>query len=481
MAGIGFELKKLFSKKGILLQARANIYTGLVVAGPMIMGALFLIGTRYVALFGGASTYQQDLIVVIITYSLLFSLLLTSTLMFVLSRFVADMMYIEDNGRILPSMYGAISIFLIIGSILWSTFLFFSGIKFSYAFFSFILFCEGIIVWVQISYISALKEYRGILIGFLISIISGLVLSFFFILLNYDIVSSLLLGTCIAYGILVINFTIVLHEFFPIGHGSALRFLEWIDKYPQLPFVGFFSTFGLFVHLLLMWGSPWGVQVEGLFYHSPRHDIPALLAFATSLVSVVNFVTSVEVNFYPKYRLYFNLLNGEGSLSNIEKAFDDMLDVLKQEIFYLAVQQVFVTFFAITLLGEVLTYLNLGFTTGMIELFRVLSVGYGIYAIGNVLILFLLYFSDNVDALWSSAIFCISNALFTWYTINLPQAYYGFGFVLAGIILYMVSLRALFSYTERLDYNIFVKQPVFFIQRKSFFTRLADRFDTIEA
>lgn len=478
MAGIGFELKKLFSKKGLLLQARANLYAGLVVAGPMLMGAIFLLGARYVSTFGGASIHQQDLIVVIITYSLLFSLILTSTLLFVLARFVADMLYIEEHGRILPSMYGAISIFLVIGSVVWIIFLSFSGIKFSYGVYSFILFSQGVIAWVQISYISALKEYQGILIGFVIGVISGLIVSFAFILLDYDVVASLLAGTCVAYGVLIIDFTIVLHQFFPMGSGSSLKFLEWIDKYPQLPFIGFFSTLGLFIHLMLMWNSPWGVQVEGLFYHAPRHDIPALLAFTTSLVSAVNFVTSVEVNFYPKYRLYFSLLNGDGSLSNIDKAYQDMLDVLKQEVFYLAIQQVFVTLFAITLFGELLSYLKLGFTASMIEMFRVLCVGYGIYAIGNVLVLFLLYFSNNTDALWATAVFFVFNTIGTLYTISLPQAYYGFGFVAAGIILYIVALRFLFSYTDRLDYYIFTKQPVFFIQKKSFFTRLADRLDS---
>ena len=223
MAGIGFELKRLFAKKGLLLQARANVYAGMVVAGPMLMGAIFLLGTRYVAVLGGASTYQQDLIVVVITYSLLFSLILTSPLLYVLSRYVADMMYIKEYGRVLPSMYGAISIFLILGSVLWAVFLFFSGIKFVYAIYSFILFCEGIVVWIQISYISALKEYRGILLGFLIGVLSGLGLSYLFLLLNYEVVASLLLGTCIAYGILVIAFTIVLHQFLKLVFSSFHR------------------------------------------------------------------------------------------------------------------------------------------------------------------------------------------------------------------------------------------------------------------
>lgn len=478
MAGIGFELKKLFSKKGLLLQARANLYASIVVAGPMMMGAVLLLGTRYISTFGGASIYQQDLIVVVITYSLLFSLVLTSSLLFVLSRYVADMLYINAYDKILPSMYGAISLFLIVGSISWLVFLVLSKLEFAYSLYSFILFCEGVVAWVQISYISAVKEYRGILIGFLIGIVSGLAMSFIFILLKYEVVASLLAGSCVAYGILIIDFTVVLHEFFPMGSGSPLRFLEWIDKYPQLPFVGFFSTLGLFIHLMLMWGSPWGVQVSGLFYHAPAHDIPALMAFVTSLATTVNFVTSVEVNFYPKYRLYFSLLNGDGSLSNIEKAYDDMLDVLKQEIFYLAIQQIFITLFSITLVGELLSYLKLGFTAAMIEMFRVLCVGYGIYAIGNILVLFLLYFSSNTDALWAVASFFVVNVLATLYTISLSQTYYGFGFVLAGVVLYLIALRLLFSYTDRLDYYIFTRQPVFFVQKKSFFTRLADRLDT---
>ncbi len=412
MAGIGFELKKLFSKKGLILQARANLYASVVVAGPMLMGAALLLGTRYVSSFGGASIYQQDLIVVVITYSLLFSLILTSSLLFVLSRFVADMLYINEYDRVLPSMYGAISLFLIIGSILWLGFLAISKLEFAYSVFSFILFCEGVVAWIQISYISAIKEYRGILVGFLVGIVCGLGASLVLIYLKYEVVASLLAGSCIAYGILIVDFTIVLHEFFPMGSGGALRFLEWIDKYPQLPFVGLFSTLGLFIHLMLMWTSPLGVQVSGLFYHAPAHDIPALMAFITSLATTVNFVTSVEVNFYPKYRLYFSLLNGDGSLNNIEKAYDDMLDVLKQEIFYVAIRQIFITLFSITLIGELLSYLKLGFTPGMIEMFRVLCVGYGIYAIGNVLVLFLLYFSSNAQALTAVSAFFVVNYIY---------------------------------------------------------------------
>lgn len=40
MAGIGFELKRLFSKRGILSTMRAYGYAGIVCTGPMLLGVV---------------------------------------------------------------------------------------------------------------------------------------------------------------------------------------------------------------------------------------------------------------------------------------------------------------------------------------------------------------------------------------------------------------------------------------------------------
>ena len=472
MAGIGFELKKLFSQKGVILSIRANLYASLVVAGPMLLGVGLLLGAKLISRLGYATHHQQDLIMVVITYSLLFSLLLSSLLLFVLARFIADTLYVDAYDRILPSMYGAISLLLVIGSVIWAVFLYFSKIAFDYSVASFILFCEGLVVWIQINYITAVKEYKEILRGFVVGILTGLLVGYLLIRLEYDVVTSVLAGACLAYGILIIDFTVILHKFFPMGSGSPFKFLEWIDRYPHLIFVGFFSTLGLFIHIMLMWRSPLGVQVEGLFYHAPPHDIPALLAFLTSLTTTVNFVTSVEVNFYPTYKRYFSLLNGDGSLSSVEKAYQEMMTVLKQELFYLAIRQVIVTIFAVIMIGELLVYFGLGFTSNMIGMFRVLSVGYGLYAIGNSLMLFLLYFSSNRDAFWAAATLLVLNFVGTFWTLALPDVYYGFGFLVASAAFYLVGLQRLFSYTAHLDFHVFTGQPVFFHQKKGWFARL---------
>ena len=43
MAGIGFELKKLFKKSGLAATARAYGYAGIICAGPMILGIVLLL------------------------------------------------------------------------------------------------------------------------------------------------------------------------------------------------------------------------------------------------------------------------------------------------------------------------------------------------------------------------------------------------------------------------------------------------------
>jgi uncharacterized membrane protein len=482
MAGIGFELRKLFAGKGLILNLRANLYASIVVAGPMILGVVMLFGIKILSNMVGATTHEQDIIVVIVTYSILFPLLLTSLVSYVSTRYVADMLYEDRYDRILPSMYGAISLCLLVGAVGWTIFLAFSGIPFLYAFFSFVLFCEAVVVWIQMTYTNAAKDYRSAVIGFGVGILAGLLAGYVLVvLLHLDTIPSLLAAVCVAYGVMLVGFTVVLHGYFPIGSGSSLRFLEWVEKYPSLVMVGFFSTAGLFVHMLLMWASPWGKQVIGLFYFAPAYDIPALMAMLTTVVTTVNFVTSVEITFYPKYRQYFGLLNGGSTLSDLDKASQEMTIVLKQELFYLAQIQLLVELLAITLAGSVIPRLGLGFTPLMIGIFRVLCIGYGLYAISNSMVLFLMYLSNYRDAMLATLALVVVSTIGTMIILWLPQYFYGFGFVAASLCMFIVAWMRLAAYINHLDYNIFCRQPVFIKEKDGWLTRLARKLDNSHA
>ena len=126
------------------------------------------------------------------------------------------------------------------------------------------------------------------------------------------------------------------------------------------------------------------------------------IAFLTILVTTVNFVVSVEVNFYPRYRDYYSLFNDGGVVGDIVVAEEEMLATLNRELRFCALKQLFVTAAVISLETTVLSALPLGFNNLMHGYFRTLCVGYGLYAVGNTVMLILLYFTDYKGAVLAS-------------------------------------------------------------------------------
>lgn len=188
-----------------------------------------------------------------------------------------------------------------------------------------------------------------------------------------------------------------------------------------LALTGLLTNLGLFAHLVIIWAGPIGVQVKGLFYGAPYYDVPALIAFLTILVTTVNFVVSVEVNFYPRYRDYYSLFNDGGVVGDIVVAEEEMLATLNRELRFCALKQLFVTAAVISLETTVLSALPLGFNNLMHGYFRTLCVGYGLYAVGNTLLLILLYFTDYKGAVLASGLFAGVAGLATAVSLLLPQ------------------------------------------------------------
>ena len=97
MAGIGFELKKMFSKKGVFPLLKAYGYAGIVCVGPMLLGMVLLIMISLMSMYFGASHHERELLNSMVTYTLLASMVLTNTFTMVVTRFVADSLYSKKS------------------------------------------------------------------------------------------------------------------------------------------------------------------------------------------------------------------------------------------------------------------------------------------------------------------------------------------------------------------------------------------------
>ena len=121
--------------------------------------------------------------------------------------------------------------------------------------------------------------------------------------------------------------------------------------------------------------------------------------------------------------------------------------------------------------------LPFGFTEEMLGIYRVLCVGYAFYAAGNCIMLMSLYFADNNGALLSTGIYALCSVAGTMLSIVGDSRYYGFGFLLAGIVFTGVALLRLILFTRRLSYHVISTQPLTEIKVSGFATRISNRLE----
>jgi uncharacterized membrane protein len=472
MAGIGFELKKLFAQKGLLNSVKAYGYATVICTGPMLFGFVLLLGITALCVLSGAPIQTREHLICMITYTLLASVVVTSFFSLAVTRFIADMLFEEKNEAVIPAFWGSSIFMMVLGSVIYGIFLAFSGATLTRALLCFVLFNELIIVWNAMNFLSAIKDYKGIFLSFFSAIGVSLLVGGLFMWLKMPTIESLLLAVSLGYGVMLIWDAILLHRYFPFGDFSAFEFMKWIDKCWPLALSGLLMCIGMYGHFVVMWCSDIGVQTGGLFFGAPWYDVPALLAFMTSIITTVNFVVAVEVNFYPKYRNHYSLYNDRGTIDNIKQSEKEMIGTLKTELMYTALKQLLFTTVVVALGGYLLDFLPLGFNEVMRGYFRTLCVAYGIYAIGNMLMLILLYFTDYMGALACTAVFAVSSVVLSIVSLHFPDVYYGFGFLLSALLFAIVSVVRLNYFTKRLPYYILAVQPLVGREHSGIFTKL---------
>ncbi len=480
MAGIGFELKKLFVGRGAIRKVRAYAYASIVCSGTMLLAIVLLLGIQRLAKLYGATESDSETLIAMMVYALLGSLLLSSVWQMLLSRFVADQLFLGTPERVMPSLFGGSALLMVPGGLLYGLFLSYAqAVPFLDRFLNWALFMELIVIWLQMAYITAAKDYRRILRVFFVGVVAALLLGWLLLFLEIPVLTALMTALVCGYGVMMIGFTRVLLMYFPTGEGSLFSFLKWLSNTPDLVWIGIFSMAGAFVHLVVMWFGPYGETVAGMFRHAPAHDAAAFFAFLVTIPANINFVVSVEVNFYQKYKRYFAAVTGGGTLSELGLAREDMIAVLQQEIFKLAQVQVFFMVAYSVLMRYFLE--TIGFTREMVGMFQMMCVGYSAYAVGNSLMLLQLYYNDRKGALLTSLVFIAANFGITVYTMHGSPLYYGIGLTIAGACMYVVGLIRLMTYVRKIDYHVFCGQPVLMRQKTDRWTRLADRLDKREA
>ncbi|MCU6710802.1 exopolysaccharide Pel transporter PelG [Paenibacillus sp. J5C_2022] len=471
MAGIGFELRKLFRKEGLINNVKAYAYSSLTTVGPMILCMGLIMGLQFIMSHDNESYIEWELYVATVAYCFVFSIVFTCGISMVLTRYVADMMYQKKYDRLMSSFYGALFIMLPLGGLV--AWLFLRGVAADplYKLAAYLFFMEMIVIWLQGIYLSALKDYirivRGFTIGVAAAMLSGWLL---FKYTDLQETTAAILGLDIGFFIIGALSLYHFEEKFPKARSAYFfDFLHYFRKYASLFFAGTFVYSGIYLHNFVYWWGPSGVEVADRFRVLPFYDVATFYAFITVMPTLVTFVVSVETSFYEKLRSYYlNILQG-GTIQDIASAKQKMQDTLLREILFMMEVQLLFTVLSLALGLKFLPMI--GFTMSQLDLFIILVLSYFMFIMMFVLTHVLMYFDDRKGVVAISGLFVLLNVVCSIGMMKLQ--YDGLGMFLAAFITIVVVIARLLHVLRNIDYYTFCSQPIHQrkVRRLSFFSK----------
>ncbi len=123
MAGIGFELKRIYKKRNLRSMLQGIGYSTIVTVGPTVMTILAVILSYRLLGISRESYANRELLSSMILYTFIFPFMITTPINTVWSRYIADKIFTEQFEDILSSYYVGLVCVAVLGALLGIPFL----------------------------------------------------------------------------------------------------------------------------------------------------------------------------------------------------------------------------------------------------------------------------------------------------------------------------------------------------------------------
>ncbi len=477
MAGIGFELKKLFKEDSYTKRFRAYLYSAIVAAGPWISTVVALNILNVFAKTHFDNILHRNLFMGSIIYSFIFSMIITVPFQFLITRYISDCLYKKEYKFIGASFIGLNKIILFITGLLGIVFYINKPLPIYYKFFSLLLFMVISSIWIVMVYLSTLKNYRVIIISFFTGCLVAVGLGYLLMKMpinfyTYKYPTNLLLAFLIGMIVILSILMVYFKKTFKINLYYQFSFLKYFPKFYKIFFAGLLYTLGIWIHNFIIWFSELGIIVNETYRFAPIYDSAVFWAYITIIPTLTLFVVNMETRFYIKYKKYYGLITNNASLTEIDKAKKEMQKSLHNELFYIMEIQIMITIFVIIVSKIIFSYYN--FPIIFRDIFQITALGAFCNVFLLLIIMILLYFDAQNLAFFSSAIFIIGNSFWTYYFLPRGLNFYGFGYFMGALIAFLMAYFFILIYLKNITYFTFFSQPLFFKRKKNFFDKFID-------
>lgn len=463
MAGVGFELKKLFSARTAAGHLKAYAYSAIVTVGPFILMTGMVLAIQFLFSKFGVGTEASSIFVASVIYGFVFSQILSCGFTMVMTRYLADCLTVEKHEDVTASMFGISAVMLFLGSILAALFYWGSPLQFSLKLAAFIFFLLLIMIWTESVYLTAIKRFRRLIFGYAFGTILTIGLAYLALLLEItDPVVGALYAMDMGMAIVVIIFLLHITAFFGRPREALnFSFLPYFEKHWRLFFISFCYTLGIFLPNIIAWQSPLGVVVGDTYRYSPVYDVLTFYAFLSILPLMTMFVVSVETTFYERYARYFSHITNKGNFREIDDAKKDLIQVLWFELRHVIEFQFVFTLVFLALGNYILSFS--GVNSSEVNMYNVILFAAFFTGVLQIIYIIIIYFDAQKDVLVISTIFLGLNAvlgIFGWLCVGVTS--FGFTFFISAGITLLFAVKRLAHFMERINYFVFCSQPMFY-------------------
>jgi len=455
MAGIGFRLREMAQRKTFAEWLKLYTYSAVIFSGPWLIS---IMGLAALSLFAMPSMQDREVHVftVTIVYVYCFSLIATGALQLVVTRYVSDQFYMRNPDSVVPTFVGALVVTVLFQTVTGALALFFADLSFLYKMTALGLYVTVSVVWVEMLFLSAAKDYSGIVLAFALGYLTSFLLSQ--LLSAFFGLDGLAMGFLVGQVLLMV---LLMHRVFAeyrFGHGFDFEFLTYFKIYPSLAIAGLAYNTAIWIDKILFWYSGSGIVIHSYFRTHFPYDSAMFIAYVTILPTLAIFLLRIETDFYLRYKNYYGTILQKAPLALILQRKAEMLDVLRQALGTVLIWQGAVTT-GIFLLMPFLVSL-MGIDPADTPVFRVAVIGAFFHGGLLILLILILYFDFRGSAVFVSLLFLTSNAAFTLITLRLGPAFYGFGYLGACLITLVAGLLIFRNRIRNLEYLTFMRQPV---------------------
>lgn len=456
MAGIGFELNRLIKRDNLIDVLRAYVYTAVAAVGPWLYTVIVL---ALITLIQGSGA-DKDLVNfrTIVVYNFSVSLVLTAPIFMVATRVLSDSIHAYNVTAVPTTMHKCVLLALCVNlpvGLVWYMTDFYHFTT-SVSVMGFINLATIAIIWVLAVFLLALKDYMAVSKAFLL----GHLLALFLILvptnLGYIPLSDMWLLSCFNTGLITIAMLLVARIFaeYPYEYDSKFRLTPFFQQYWPLALGGLFYNAAIWVDKWWMWHAPESIQLESLMRIFPAYDHAMFLAIVFTVPAFVLFIVSVETNFFNHYQRFFGDILEHRPLKRIMQRHGELINSVHDGARQLMLTQALFSLIAIAFAPVIITALK--GTEAEMSIFRLGALGgfFHLLLLANTIILS--YFDCRRQVMWIYAAFLLMNIVFTWLSIDMGYAYYGYGYFFSTVFSFVISVGVMFSHLRHLLYHAFI-------------------------